>query len=200
MSTGYLYKTTHEPTGLMYFGSRKLKDGMRPETDEYKGSPRGSNRMVELFANRPETDFEKEVLTVGEYEDILELEKLLIEESWEKFGKESKGGKVCNLASGKAILMTPEILAKTRRTGSKQPKSFSKRIKEINIGKVRTAEMRERYSRTSSRNRAVINTATGEEYRSAAYASSCLGLSQKAVYMRIKLGTHGGVWKYKEVE
>ena len=172
MNTGYLYKTTHKPTGLIYFGSRKLKEGACPETEVYKGSPRGSNKMVKLFKECLESEFFKEVLTVGSYEEILELEKLLIEEAWEKFGKEHKGGIVCNLASGQAIVMTPEVLAKTRRTGSKQPESFSEKIKEINTGKIRTPEMRERYSLTSSRNRAVINTETGEEYRSAAYAAS----------------------------
>ena len=112
MDKGYLYKITHTPTGLLYFGSRKTPEGISVSADAYMGSPVGSNRMRELFDTRPDTEFEKEILTVGLYADIIELEPLLIQESWDKFGKESDGGLVCNLAAGKSIVMTDEVRTK----------------------------------------------------------------------------------------
>ena len=109
---GYLYKITWTPEGLMYFGSRKTPEGLDVLADSYMGSPKGSNRMRELFDTRPDSEFTKEVLTVGLYEDIIELEPLLIQESWDKWGKESEGGLVCNLVAGKSVIQTDEIKAK----------------------------------------------------------------------------------------
>ena len=113
MSEGYLYKTTYKPTGLMYFGSRKLPEGVTALEDSYMGSPKGSNKMRELFDTRDESEFTKEVLTVGEYEEIAEMEPLLIQDSWDKWGKEYQGGLVCNLtASRKVFVYTDEVRAK----------------------------------------------------------------------------------------
>lgn len=102
--TGYLYKTTWLPEGLMYFGSRKLPEGVTASEDTgYMGSPKGTSKMLELRKTRPESEFAKVILYVGKYEVVRELEPLLIKESWDKWGKYSEGGLVTCLAAGKAI-------------------------------------------------------------------------------------------------
>ena len=109
---GYLYKTTHAPTGYLYFGSRKTPEGIAPSADSYMGSPCGSNKMLELFNTCPSSEFTKEVLTVLPYEEVLDLENLLITEAWEKFGKAHEGGLVTNLVSGRVYIYTNEVKAK----------------------------------------------------------------------------------------
>ena len=129
MDKGYLYKITHTPTGLLYFGSRKTPEGISVSADEYMGSPVGSNRMRELFDTRPDTEFEKEILTVGLYEDIIEMEPLLIQESWDKFGKESEGGLVCNLNISGSVVFTDDVRAKMSAAKRGKPKSAETKAK-----------------------------------------------------------------------
>ena len=136
-ATGYLYKTTWTPEGLMYFGSRKLPEGVTPDEDEYMGTPCGTNKMLELFNTRPQSEFVKEVLTAGEYRDIIELETLLIVESWDKFGKAHEGGKVCNLAAAGGYIQTDETRAKISNSlkgGTHRAESKAK-MSEARMGK-----------------------------------------------------------------
>jgi len=124
---GYLYKVTHIPTGYLYFGSRKTPEGIAPDADSYMGSPKGSNMMLELFNTKPSEEFTKEILTVLPYDEVGELENLLIKEAWEKFGKVHEGGLVCNLHAGQAIIMTDEIRAKVGQAN--KTRVFTKEIR-----------------------------------------------------------------------
>ena len=199
MNTGYLYKTTYKPTGLMYFGSRKLKEGMCPETDEYKGTPCGSNKMLELFETKPECEFVKEVLTAGEYDDMIEFEPLLIEEAWDKFGKESEGGKVCNLNSGGAIYWTEEMRsAKSAKMIGKPGPNKGKPVRDEVKSRISETMKRRGIPTPEPKRMAVINTETGEEWPSVAEASRCLGIAKSTLWKRIDRGFFGGVWQYKE--
>jgi hypothetical protein len=79
---GYLYCITHEPTGLMYVGSRKGD----PDGDHYLGSPAGKNKMRELFDTRDISEFEKDVLFVSDYDSIVSGEPGLIKAMMDEYG------------------------------------------------------------------------------------------------------------------
>jgi len=150
---GYLYKITHTPTGMLYFGSRKTPEGVSVSADTYMGSPVGSNRMRELFDTRPDTEFEKEILTVGLYADIVEMEPLLIQESWDKFGHEHEGGLVCNLVAWGHFVITDKVRAKmsAAREGFTHTQEAKDKISAANTGKIRTEAAKDRMSMAQSR-------------------------------------------------
>ena len=126
---GYLYKTTWIPEGLMYFGSRKLPEGVTASEDTgYMGSPKGTSKMLELRETRPESEFAKVILYEGKYDDVRELEPLLIKEAWDKWGKYSDGGLVTCLAAGKQVIQTAEIKAKI--SAAKKGKKYGPRSAE----------------------------------------------------------------------
>ena len=209
---GYLYKTTYKPTGLMYFGSRKLKAGLCPETEAYRGTPCGSNKMKELFETCHESAFVKEVLTVGEYSEIVEFEELLIKEAWEKFGKESEGGLVCNLNVAGKIIYTKEVRAKMSKsnTGKKQSSATKAKLRKIRLGRTpgnkgvpMTPEQRRKMSiaktgKPAKNRKAVVNIATGQTWPSLTAAAEAEGVSLSFVSVSIKNQT--GRWKLREEE
>jgi hypothetical protein len=80
---GYLYCTTHKPTGLMYVGSRKGN----PDGDSYMGSPRGKNKMRGLFDTQDISEFEKDVLFVSDYDSIVAGEPALIKAMMDEYGE-----------------------------------------------------------------------------------------------------------------
>jgi len=214
---GYIYKTTYLPTGEMYFGSRKLPEGKTPETDSYRGSPtKGSNRMAELFETKPAEEFSKEVLFEGEYEEVLELENLVIEAAWEKWGKVSEGGLVTNLVAmwGRSAVMSAETCAKMSASKSNQSAKTRAKIsasakmrtgeKAPNFGKTASAEKRAKIGMAqkgktganSNTGKAVINTATGKVWTTATEAAKSQGITRVAMSARIARGSNGGIWKY----
>lgn len=196
-NTGYLYKTTHNPTGLMYFGSRKLRGGEHPDNDGYFGSPKGTNRMLSLLKTRKKSEFGKEVLLVSDYDEVRELEELLILEAWDKFGKDN----VCNMAVGKAIDFTPEVraLMSKRAKGSiKPPRSEEYRLAMSKKYKGVTPPTQCLSAAAEVNARPVINTETGEEWASITEAGISEGVTVQAIYRRIKTEAYGGIWQYKE--
>ena len=183
MDKGYLYKITHTPTGLMYFGSRKTPEGISVSADAYMGSPVGSNRMRELFDTRPDTEFEKEILTVGLHEDIIELEPLLIQESWDKFGKESEGGLVCNLVAGHGqYVFTDDVRAKMSAAHKGKTLSAEHRAKLSASGKGRThsAETRAKLSAAHNGKKGVRASAETKAKMSAAHKGKTHGAETRA--------------------
>ena len=209
---GYIYVTTYIPTGEKYFGSRKLKEGVTPETDGYRGSPADTNLMFKLFETRPAEEFSKDILFVGEYEEVVKLENLAIEAAWERWGKVSEGGLVTNLAAwGRKIVVTDEIRAKISATLKGKPKSAEHRSKmsaaasnpsvetrakmsAAKKGKTHSAEARAKMS--AAKSRAVINTATGQTWPSVNAAAKLEGISHQAMSKRIHQGAYGGIWQY----
>ena len=200
MSKGYLYKITHTPTGLMYFGSRKTPEGISVSADSYMGSPVGSNKMRELFDTCDESEFTKEVLTVGLYEDIVEAEVLLIKEAWEKFGKESEGGLVTNLAVGMAIIQTDEIKASKSASAKGRPKSAETRAKMSAAKKGNLVGSKNpnygKGQHGGKHKRPVIRVDTGEVWESGASAARSEGVVQDAICRRISNRSFGGIWRY----
>ena len=224
---GYIYKTTYLPTGEMYFGSRKLPRGKTPETESYRGSPqKGSNRMAELFETKPAEEFSKKVLFKGSYAEALELENLVIEAAWEKWGKVSTGGLVTNLVAqwGKAIVFTAETRAKISEANKGKKKSAKARanmsasakgkkmsakaranMSKASKGRIPNAIVRKKMSvahkgknsgAESGKAKAVINTATGQVWPTATEAAKSQGITRVAMSARIARGTNGGIWKY----
>ena len=216
MDKGYLYKITHTPTGMLYFGSRKTPEGVSVSADTYMGSPVGSNRMRELFDTRPDTEFEKEILTVGLYADIVEMEPLLIEEAWDKFGQEHEGGKVCNIVASGHYIITDAVKAKmsasklnmsdaTRAKMSKAKLNMSDatRAKMSAAQKIRFSDKsaRDQLSDYAARGRAahmkqVINTDTSEVFESIKAAADHAGVLSQTMWKRVKCGQKGGIWRY----
>ena len=189
---GYLYCTTHIPTGLMYFGSRKRN----PDGDPYKGSPRGSNPMRKLFKSQPDTEFEKEVLFSGEYEDVLDMEPLLIKEAWSKFGKHTEGGSVTNMAAaGKCAAWNEETLKLISEGSLRRSEEISGYMtgNQHSLGVKRSEEWKESLGKRKSK--PVINWRTAQVWSSGLGADKDLGLNKGTIQNRISQGCDGGVWQ-----
>ena len=203
---GYIYKTTYLPTGEMYFGSRKLPEGLTPETDSYRGSPKkGTNRMAELFATRPDQEFLKEVLFEGKYVEILELENLVIEAAWEKWGIASEGGLVTNLAAWTGIDLTlkNEWNSEEVLRISKSKPEVRERWKARQIWREKQGQKFIPVSALESclipkpfLGRKVTNLSTGIIYPSVAVAAKSEGIATCSMTTRIRKGLKGGIWQY----
>jgi hypothetical protein len=186
---GYIYKTTHIPTGVKYFGSRKLKDGMTPETDSYRGTPKkGSNLMANLFETRPDEEFSKEILFVGDYKGVIEMEILTIEEAWDKWGKVSEGGLVTNLRASKAVVNTDEVRAKMSAAASNRSAEHCANIGAALKGKRTGAD--------NANAKPVTNAATGQIWPSVRDAAKSEGIAGSSMSERIRKGLKGGIWQY----
>jgi len=129
---GYLYLTTHKPTGFMYAGSRKGT----PDGDSYMGSPTGRNIMRGLLEACDPSEFEKEVLYVSDYDSIAKDEPALIRALMDQYG--SRITNICVafpfFSSGyKHSSETCKKIAEGHK-GKKLSSKHKAKLREINLG------------------------------------------------------------------